>query len=150
MRYRIKDYKITVSEGLVYVHIAVPDGNEWLVINPVKEAIRLIVDETAKIVFCSSMQKDRIASMTASSESGFDWAIAFAIPQDKNVTANDLFTIEVDWGDEPLRASDISESLKPVTQRLDEMMNILEKSESVQYATNEDIDNIINPPTETA
>ena len=101
MRYRVKDYKVTVASGTVYVHINVPDGDEWLVINPVKEALRLIIDETAKIVFCSSMKKDQILSVTSSEYDGYKWKFGFSIPAGKSVATTDKFTIEFDWGESP-------------------------------------------------
>lgn len=106
MRYRVKDYSIEVSGNLVYVQITIPAGvtpTQGATTKPLREAIRLIVDETAGIVFCSSMQKANIKAV-GPGEADREWYIAFQIPSGKTVTATDQFTIEVDWGDEPMYA----------------------------------------------
>lgn len=97
MRTRIKDYKVTIANAVASVHIALPEGVEYSAA-VVQESVRLIIDETAHVVFCSSMQKDAILSIEPSAQTGYDVAISFAIPTGKTVAATDRFTIELDWG----------------------------------------------------
>ena len=113
MRYRIKKYSASVSNNVVTLSFDVPDGMA-ISINPddgsldpaderfIKESVRLIIDETNKIVLCSSMQKDRIINIYAQGiqcESIADTIyIYIAIPDGKIVSASDQFTVEFDWG----------------------------------------------------
>ena len=99
MRYRVNDYKITVSGSYVYVHFNAPTGVTISGVGQIKEAIRLVVDEEARIVFCSSMQKGNIASVSSSDETGYSWRVKFEIPTGKTVATTDPFTFEMDWGD---------------------------------------------------
>ena len=102
MRTRVQNYKITMdsNNNRVLVHIPTPPveitaGDEA---DTIEQAIRLIVDEDAAIVFCSSMQKRNIVEISASSEMGYAYYISFAIPTGKTVTDVDFFTVEMDWG----------------------------------------------------
>ena len=103
MRYRVDDYKIVVDGGYVDIYLADPEGvtkTAYWTSKQIPEAIRLIVDETAKEVFCSSMQKDNIEFVAVSDAyTGYDFYIEFAIPSGKTIAATDQFTIEMDWGD---------------------------------------------------
>ena len=114
MRYRIKKYSASVSNNVVTLSFDVPNGMV-ISINPddgsldtaderlIKESVRLIIDETNKVVLCSSMQKNRIINIYAQGNQGESTAdtiyIRIAIPEDKTVSASDQFTIEMDWGD---------------------------------------------------
>lgn len=110
MRYRVKDYTVDVYQGNARVFLTVPSTliEAYPSFTPeegrkVTEAIRLIIDETAGVVFCSSMQKDNTIQMQAQNnqDGTTEIAIYFAIPTGKTITSNDQFTIEMDWGDEP-------------------------------------------------
>lgn len=124
MRYRIKDYTVDVYQGNVRVFLTVP--STLIEASPsftpeerrkVTEAIRLIIDETAGVVFCSSMQKDNIILMQAQNnqDGTTEIAIYFAIPSGKTITSTDQFTIEMDWGDEPSGLSGGGGGLEPAT-----------------------------------
>lgn len=108
MRYRVKDYTVDVYQGNARVFLTVP--STLIEAYPsftqeeerkVTEAIRLIIDETAGVVFCSSMQKDNIIQMQAQNnqDGTTEIAICFTIPSGKTIASTDQFTIEFDWGD---------------------------------------------------
>lgn len=108
MRYRVKDYTVDIYQGNIRVALTVPNtlieaypSITDAEIRKITEAIRLIVDETAGVVFCSSMQKNYIVSISAQNDqvSQTEILITFAIPDGKTVSASDQFTIEMDWGD---------------------------------------------------
>lgn len=103
MRYRVKDYAIRVTAGRSSVRVYFKNPLSTFNADAIKEAIRLVVDEDAKEVFCSSMQKDKIGNIAqdSSTVSGFDTYIAFGYPSGKTISNSDKFTIEMDWGDEP-------------------------------------------------
>lgn len=107
MRYRIKDYAVEVAGNNLILTIPVPSGidisaSAETVQKLIKEAIRLVVDETAGVVFCSSMQKDKYYSHSEQMPSTQNTRLIFAIPSGKTVATTDQFTIEVDFGDEPM------------------------------------------------
>lgn len=117
MRTKIDKYKITIENDYIIVHIKQPIGvtiGESLA-NVVSEALRLVIDETAREVFCSSMQKAKIASIVPSDENGYDIAIAFDIPVGKTIATTDQFTIEADWG---TSAEEIKEALDSIIESL--------------------------------
>lgn len=114
MRDRVKDYHIYATDSQVIVRlVSVPENvvlekiensNELTPASTrrVAESIRLIVDETIREVFCSSMQKSKIRKVYGSvSSMGVTaaCAIEFAQPVGKTVNTTDQFTIEMDWGD---------------------------------------------------
>ena len=83
----------------------------------ITEAIRLIYDETRKVLLCSTAKKANIYSLAPSTETGYDVAVVFnltalaaeATAAGKtakataigNIAATDQFTIAVDWGTQP-------------------------------------------------
>ena len=67
----------------------------------IKESIRLIFDEDAIALLCSTATKENIESISVSSETGYGIALQFAIPSGYTITANDAFTIAMDWGTQP-------------------------------------------------
>ena len=104
MRYRVKDYTVTISNGNVNLYFTAPDGvtltndpdNE---VEPyITEAIRLVIDESKKIVLCSSMQKRTVERAKANLTTRQIW-IAIEIPDGQTLFTNDEFTIEMDWGE---------------------------------------------------
>lgn len=133
MRYRVTDYKITVNEGFVLVSIPATDEQvlEGATTRPLHEAIRLIVDETAAVVFCSSMQKSNILSCAPSLYEGY-WSIQFAIPAGKTITADDQFTIEMDWG------TDMDSALQQLETNLKDYMADLKQRYSARFEQNND------------
>ena len=104
MRYRVKDYRVEVSENIVWLYFQAPDevmltsksDNE--IEDYILQAIRLIVDESVGIVFCSSMQKYKYIQHAKANVNTREVQLAFDIPSGKTI-GNDLFTIEMDWGD---------------------------------------------------
>jgi hypothetical protein len=115
MRYRIKDYTVEVAGNDLILTIPVPSGidisaSAETVQKLIKEAIRLVVDETAGIVLCSSMQKDKYYSHAEPILSMQNTRLIFAIPSGKTIVATDQFTIEMDWGDEPSKTAKESTS----------------------------------------
>lgn len=101
MRGRVRDYIVKVVGNKVKVYCLRPQDMppqvaEWE--KQITEAIRLVVDETAKIVFCSSMQKDKV-SVEQSDVTGYTFSLVFDIPEGKEVREGDQFTIELDWGE---------------------------------------------------
>lgn len=83
----------------------------------ITEALRLIYDETQKVLLCSTAKKANIYSLAPSTETGYDVAVVFnltalaaeATAAGKtakataigNIAATDQFTIAVDWGTQP-------------------------------------------------
>lgn len=113
MRYRVNEYTVEIENDYVWLTFQVPAGvpiensdNEIEIF--IKEAIRLIVDESASIIFCSSMQKDLYLEQASFNDSTHQIELAFSIPEDKTVTNTDEFTIEMDWGE---AISDIAKTL---------------------------------------
>lgn len=101
MRTRLSNYKITIDSvnNKVSVHIETPPvsvGENY--VREITESIRLIIDETSGIIFCSSKKKSDTLSISTSSETGYAYKITFDIPNGKTVSINDYFTIEFDWG----------------------------------------------------
>lgn len=104
MRYRVKDYRVEVNENIVWLYFQAPDeiiltsksDNE--IEDYILQAIRLVVDESAGIVLCSSMQKHKYIQHAKANINTQEVQLAFNIPSGKTV-GNDLFTIEMDWGD---------------------------------------------------
>lgn len=106
MRYRVKDYTVEVVNNSVWLYFTAPKGvtltsdpdNE---IEPfIKEAIRLVVDESNKNVLCSSMQKDSCLNRAKCNIETREIRLMFNAPTGK-VLGSSEYTIEMDWGDEP-------------------------------------------------
>lgn len=140
MRYRIKDYTVEVAGNDLILTIPVPSGidisvSAETVQKLIKEAIRLVVDETAGIVFCSSMQKDKYYSHAEQMPSTQNTRLIFAIPSGKTVANTDQFTIEMDWGAEP------SETAKESTSQ--EILTAVQSAPVIPL-TNEQVEAIIN------
>ena len=135
MRYRVKDYRVEAGESQVWLYFQAPDGvtltsdpdNE---IEPfIQQAIRLVVDESEDIVFCSSMQKRKYLQRAKVNVNTREVRLAFDIPSGKTV-GNDQFTIEMDWGDEPTGLSGggeieimTDEEYEPALEDLDKMLD---------------------------
>lgn len=110
MRYRVNAYGVyPFDDTHIGIQINVPitlitesGSNELDDISKrkVEEALRLIVDESAKEVFCSSMQKARIYNIYGANY-GWDCMIVFEKPSGKTINTTDHFTIEFDWGEAP-------------------------------------------------
>ena len=107
MRYRVKDYTVQPVAGGVWLYFTAPQGvqlssdpdNE---IEPfIQQAIRLVIDESAGIVFCSSMQKQSYLERAKCTPATHQIRLQFAVPEGKTVSSTSAFTIEMDWGDEP-------------------------------------------------
>ena len=107
MRYRVKDYTVQPVAGGVWLYFTAPQGvqlssdpdNE---IEPfIQEAIRLVIDESDGIVLCSSMQKRVYLERAKCTPSTHEVRLLFALPEGETASSTDMFTIEMDWGDEP-------------------------------------------------
>lgn len=108
MRYRVKDYAVAVNTtiGRLMIYFNAPDyaydsDLEVSLSDQLKESVRLVVDETAKIVFASSMQKDNILTIDTTAISGYGYRMLFNIPSGATVTTSDFFTLEFDFGESP-------------------------------------------------
>ena len=107
MRLRISDYtiKVDTSIGITFdtcidVSTLSKQGDTTLL----KNAIRLVVDESKKYVMTSSMQKDLIEDIAVvnypgSSDTSTGIYMRFNRAKFPNVTSSDAFTIEVDLGE---------------------------------------------------
>ena len=111
MRYRVKDYRVEASESIVWLYFTAPEG-VTLTSDPdseidgyIQQAIRLVADESADIVFCSSMQKRKYIQWAKVNVNTREVRLAFEIPSGKTVGETDQFTIEMDWGDVPSELS---------------------------------------------
>ena len=140
MRYRIKDYAVEVAGNNLILTIPVPSGidisvSAETVQKLIKEAIRLVVDETAGIVLCSSMQKDKYYSHAEPMPSTQNTRLIFDIPSGKTIAITDQFTIEMDWGDEP------SETAKESTSK--EILTAVQSAPVIPL-TNDQVEAIIN------
>lgn len=127
MRTRVTDYTITINDSFVFVNIAIPAGKSptsSATTKPMREAIRLIIDETAKVTFCSSMKKDNIVDILPNNPSSGYCSVKFAIPEGKTITTSDHFTIEMDWGDD-LGAPGDSASANTVFGKIKEIYEYL-------------------------
>lgn len=113
MRYRFKTYNIKWIAGNVFavqiptIPVTLPsDTTEATAV--VREAIRLIVDETAHVVYCSSMKKDNLNSVVFT-ETGYAITMVFTAPAGKiSGIATHEFTIEFDFGEVPVVGSDLT------------------------------------------
>lgn len=107
MRYRVKDYTVSQSGSSVWLYFTAPQGVELSSdpdneIEPfIQEAIRLVIDESAGIVFCSSMQKRVYLERAKCNTTTRQIRLCFAVPEGKTVSSTSAFTIEMDWGDTP-------------------------------------------------
>ena len=107
MRYRVKDYSIHAIAGTTFavqiptVPVTLPE-DATAAEAVVRQAIRLVVDETAKVVYCSSMQKDSRLSHIAFGITGGGVGLVFIGVEGKiSGIESHEFTIEFDWGDTP-------------------------------------------------
>jgi hypothetical protein len=107
----------------------------------IKEAIRLVVDEEAKEVFCSSMQKDKIGNIAqdSSTVSGFDTYISFGYPSGKTISNSDKFTIEMDWGEAP---SDIGGGGDEYSEEVAQFFGLPEALPEIEVATEQEVKDI--------
>lgn len=135
MRYRVKDYRVEASESIVWLYFTAPEG-VTLTSDPdseiegyIQQAVRMVVDESADIVFCSSMQKHKYIQRAKADVSTREVKLAFDIPSGKTVVESDQFTIEMDWGDEPSGLSGGGEieimtddEYEPALEDLDKML----------------------------
>lgn len=107
MRYRVKDYTVQPIAGGVWLYFTAPEGVELSSdpdneIEPfIQEAIRLVIDESDGIVLCSSMQKRVYLMKARCTPATREIRLQFAVPEGTTVSSTDVFTIEMDWGDEP-------------------------------------------------
>lgn len=110
MRYRVKDYDIhhiasnwfAVQIKSIPVQLTGTDDEKKRFLT---ESLRLIIDETATEVYCSSMQKSRIDEISLSVP-GHVCGIRFTAPEGKiSNIENHQFTVEFDFGDTPADAS---------------------------------------------
>lgn len=85
MRHRIANYTIPNTTSIILNGVVLENGIE---------DIRLIVNETAKKVLCSSMQKD--INVSTVTNDGINTTITL---KSALVTADNKLTIEVDEGD---------------------------------------------------
>lgn len=151
MRYRVKDYTVSPSGSSVWLYFTAPQGVELSSdpdneIEPfIAQAIRLVVDESAGVVYCSSMQKRAYLERAKCNLTTRQIRLCFGVPSGKFVSETNAFTIEMDWGDEPsgLSGSDDAHNLAaffnitppvpnavPMTQQeveddLDELWNLI-------------------------
>lgn len=136
MRYRVKDYRVQAGESIVWLYFTAPEG-VTLTSDPdneiegyIQQAIRLVADESAGIVFCSSMQKRKYIQLAKANVNTREVRLAFDIPSGKTVGESDQFTIEMDWGDEPSGLSGGGEieimtddEYEPALEDLDKMLD---------------------------
>lgn len=136
MRYRVKDYRVQAGENIVWLYFTAPEG-VTLTSDPdneidgyIQQAVRLVVDESADIVFCSSMQKRKYIKWAKANVNTREVRLSFDIPSGKTVGESDQFTIEMDWGDEPSGLSGGGEieimtddEYEPALEDLDKMLD---------------------------
>lgn len=114
MRYRAKSYTIKYIAGNIFaIHIpSIPvtlPSDTTEATSVVREAIRLVIDETAKVVYCSSMQKNRLHQVSFKVP-GYVLSLLFVAPEGKlSGITNHEFTVEFDFGEIPLVKSDLSD-----------------------------------------
>lgn len=111
MRRRVKDYNVYFDwiVGAGYLVIDADFGIDMSEFSDkqVEECIRLIIDETAKVLLTSSMKKGNIITVTIHDTT---WVqILFYKEVFETVKTTDSFTIEVDTGEVPMEVSRISE-----------------------------------------
>ena len=140
MRYRVKDYTVSPSGSSVWLYFTAPQGvqlssdpdNE---IEPfIQEAIRLVIDESAGIVFCSSMQKQSYLERAKCTPATHQIRLQFAVPDGKTVSSTSAFTIEMDWGDEP--------GASPSADQLAEFFGLPEALPEIEVATEQEVKGI--------
>ena len=146
MRYRVKDYRVEASESIVWLYFTAPEG-VTLTSDPdseiegyIQQAVRLVVDESADIVFCSSMQKRKYIQWAKVNVSTREVRLAFEIPSGKTVGENDQFTIEMDWGDVPSGLVDLPSGYtfmtdKEVTDEIEDIMQALDNELTPEQAS---------------
>jgi len=154
MRYRIETYDVSINGTSVVLTLPVPNVpwakiEDWDDIDQdekitqyITESLRLIVDETAGVVFCSSMQKANIVQAGITQQSGVTKhiSIEFTIPTGKTIASTDQFTIEMDWGDEPsgLTGGDAAEQVK-------DFFGIVKDGDTVKVVTGDGGEEIVEP-----
>ena len=142
MRYRVNNYGLNVNNvnHRLMIYFDAPEGyidedSGKTLAEQMKEAVRLVVDETAKIVFTSSMQKDKILTIdTTTGQTGFGYRMIFDIPTGKTVTVNDLFTLEFDFGDAP--------GASPSADQLAQFFGLPEALPEIEVATEQEVKDI--------
>ena len=142
MRYRVNNYGLNVNNvnHRLMIYFDAPEGyidedSGKTLAEQMKEAVRLVVDETAKIVFTSSMQKDKILTIdTTTGQTGFGYRMIFDIPTGKTVTVNDLFTLEFDFGDAP--------GASPSADQLAAFFGLPEALPEIEVATEQEVKDI--------
>lgn len=125
-----------VSFGIVNAVHAGQQGYTDAAKRTITEALRLIYDETQKVLLCSTAKKANIYSIEPSSETGYDIAISFnltALAAEataagktakataiSNIAATDQFTIAVDWGTsaEDIKGSNPNATLSAILEAL--------------------------------
>ncbi len=146
MRYRVKDYTVQPVAGGVWLYFTAPQGvqlssdpdNE---IEPfIQQAIRLVIDESAGIVFCSSMQKQSYLERAKCTPATHQIRLMFAVPEGKTVSSTSAFTIEMDWGDEPtgLSGGDAAEQVK-------DFFHIVKDGDTVKVVTEDGGEEVVVP-----
>ena len=146
MRYRVKDYTVSPSGSSVWLYFTAPQGvqlssdpdNE---IEPfIQEAIRLVIDESAGIVFCSSMQKQSYLERAKCTPATHQIRLQFAVPEGKTVSSTSAFTIEMDWGDVPsgLSGGDAAEQVK-------DFFHIVKEGDTVKVITEDGGEEVVVP-----
>ncbi len=111
MRRRIKDYTVyfdwIVGAGYLVVDADFGIDMSEFSDKQIEECIRLVIDETAKVLLTSSMKKGNIVTV---SKHDTTWVkILFYKESFETVKTTDSFTIEVDTGEVPMEVSSISD-----------------------------------------
>jgi len=146
MRYRVKDYTVQPVAGGVWLYFTAPQGVQ-LSSDPdseietfIQEAIRLVIDESEGIVLCSSMQKRVYLERAKCTPSTREVRLLFAVPEGKTVSSVSVFTIEMDWGDEPsgLTGGDAAEQVK-------DFFGIVKDGDTVKVVTEDGGEEVVEP-----
>jgi len=164
MRYRVKEYWFGTNKlrREVYCHITVSDKvysaleqaeEDGDLLRAVTEAVRLIADETqGGYVLMSTGQKNTLSNVQLRSDNDVmltfsTTALIEAADGDEddiaaiNAMANtDVFTIEMDWGDEPsgLSGGDAAEQVK-------DFFGIVKDGDTVKVVTEDGGEEIVEP-----
>ena len=106
----------------------------------IQEAIRLVIDESAGIVFCSSMQKQSYLERAKCTPATHQIRLQFAVPEGKTVSSTSAFTIEMDWGDVPsgLSGGDAAEQVK-------DFFHIVKDGDTVKVITEDGGEEVVVP-----
>ncbi len=111
MRRRIKDYTVYFDEigKLDFLVIDADFGVDMSEFSnkQIEESIRLVIDETERVLLTSSMKKGNIAVINRHDTTWVE--ILFYKDSFDTIKSTDSFTIEVDTGEVPTYVSSISE-----------------------------------------